>query len=103
MRVRDYFREPLKFSELQELREKLQLHPSFWTSAALQGDEDEILAQIEKDPSLLLAPILINNDQAVVAIPAERVIELSAVEDKEIDNLMKGRMHNHSRQFPRFR
>jgi arsenate reductase len=84
--LRRYLEEPPTVAELEELLAKLKLQPHAVTRAkedeyqALRLSErtppDELLRAIAQHPRILQRPILVNRDRAVVARPAERVLEI---------------------------
>lgn len=81
-----YLHEPLATDELKGLLQKLQLpveailrtsEPLF--TAQFEGkelSEEEWLQAIIDNPILLQRPIVINGDRAVIARPAEKVLEI---------------------------
>lgn len=82
----EYILEPLSVDELRALlkklrvpaRELLRAREAEYAASGLGPDsgDDEILAAIAADPNLMQRPIVVRGKRAVIARPAERVLEI---------------------------
>lgn len=82
----EYILEPLSVDELRALlkklrvpaRELLRAREVEYAGSGLGPDssDDEILAAIAADPNLMQRPIVVRGKRAVIARPAERVLEI---------------------------
>jgi arsenate reductase len=83
----DYFVDPVDEATLRELIEKLGLRPVelFRAKESLYNDlgiaekqrtDDELIRVLVENPKLLQRPIVVRGDKAVIARPAEKVLEL---------------------------
>ena len=85
-RFRDYVKEPLGEEEIRRVlrllglpaREVLRRKDRSFEALGLTGDEDDatLVPLLAQHPTLLQRPIAIVGEQAIVARPAERVLEL---------------------------
>ena len=90
--IRAYLEDTPSFSELEQLKIKLRLPPIDWARTTdnawiehfdgstiyddLLPDDDDILRAMAKLPIMIERPILTHGEQAVVARPPERALEL---------------------------
>ena len=86
---RDYVKEPLDEGEIRRVlrlldvpaRELLRRKDRSFAELGLRGDEDDatLVPLLAEHPTLLQRPIAVLGERAVVARPAERVLEIAAV------------------------
>lgn len=84
--VVNYMDEPFTFEELDELLEKLGMDPfelirlneQIWKDefADKDMDDNELIYMLVEYPQLIQRPIVVNEDLAVVARPADRIEEI---------------------------
>lgn len=84
--VVNYMDEPFTFEELDELLDKLGMDPfelirlneQIWKDefADKDMDDNELIYMLVEYPQLIQRPIVVNDDMAVVARPADRIEEI---------------------------
>lgn len=84
--VVNYMNEPLTFDELQELLDKLGMDPfelirlneQIWKDefADKELDDNELIFMMVEYPQLMQRPIVVNDEMAVLARPADKIAEL---------------------------
>lgn len=84
--VINYIDNPLTEEELSDILDMLGMDPfelirtneQVWKTefAELEMDDDEYILLMIEYPSLMQRPIVVNEDQAVVARPADRILEV---------------------------
>ena len=84
--VVNYMNEPLTFDELQELLDKLGMDPfelirlneQIWKDefADKELDDNELIFMMVEYPQLMQRPIVVNDEMAVLARPADKIEEI---------------------------
>ena len=84
--VIDYLKNPITFDELNNIIEKLNIHPielirkneSFWKEnyKSKKLNENEIMQLMLDNTKLMERPIVINNEKAIIGRPPENVLSL---------------------------
>jgi arsenate reductase len=82
----EYFKSPFLKEELQEIIQKLGIHPEELIRKnekeykqvfpSKNISEDDWIEGMLKHPKLIQRPIVVNGEKAVIARPAERILEI---------------------------